>query len=316
VDTEVSRRALALLPLLAACASEPPRAPPAPNPPPAPQNPSPMIESTRQHGRVPNTQLPGVRFTIDGLLARPIEVFVPATELFANPTLLVHFHGAAFVPEQAVYRSGKAYVLAVVNLGAGSGVYERPFADARLLLTISDSIRARVQDRLREAITWSGGIVLSGFSAGSGAIRAILRNDTVANALTGVMLLDGIHTSYLPEGKVLADGGVLDTLKLESFVRFARRAVLGEKRMLVTHSEIFPGTFASTTETADYILRSLGLPRTRVLSWGPVGMQRLSEVDRGAFRLEGFAGNTAPDHIDHFHGYADFLQRVTGPPAR
>ena len=30
------------------------------------------------------------------------------------------------------------------------------------------------------------------------------------------------------------------------------------KRVIITHSEIFPGTFASTTETADYLLAQLG----------------------------------------------------------
>ena len=39
----------------------------------------------------------------------------------------------------------------------------------------------------------------------------------------------------------------------------AQEAAAGRKRMLVTHSEIFPGTFASTTETADYLLDKLGL---------------------------------------------------------
>ena len=33
------------------------------------------------------------------------------------------------------------------------------------------------------------------------------------------------------------------------FIRFAGDAAAGKKRMLVTHSEVFPGTFASTTET-------------------------------------------------------------------
>lgn len=80
--------------------------------------------------------------------------------------------------------------------------------------------------------------------------------------------------------------------------------------MVITHSEIFPGTFASTTETADFILRSLALDRMPVLEWGPGGMQMLSRAGRGSFELLGFAGNTAPDHIDHFHGMGQFLARL------
>ena len=74
--------------------------------------------------------------------------------------------------------------------------------------------------------------------------------------------------------------------------------------------EIFPGTFASTTETADWLLNALGLHRTPVLAWGPRGTQQLSEVHSGRFELRGYAGNSAPDHIDQLHGMPEFLQRL------
>jgi hypothetical protein len=125
-----------------------------------------------------------------------------------------------------------------------------------------------------------------------------------------VLLLDGMHTSYVPEGSVLALGGAMDTTNLVAFAEFARAAVRGEKRFLVTHSEIFPGTFASTTETADWLLHTLGLHRTPVLRWGPRGMQQLSEVHAGRFELLGFAGNSAPDHVDQLQAMPEFLARV------
>ena len=92
---------------------------------------------------------------------------------------------------------------------------------------------------------------------------------------------------------------------------FAQAAVRGDKRFVITHSEIFPGTFASTTETADYLLNALGLKRTPVLEWGPRGMQQLVEVHSGRFELLSFAGNTAPDHVDHLQGMPEFLERLS-----
>ncbi len=65
-----------------------------------------------------------------------------------------------------------------------------------------------------------------------------------------MLLLDGLHASYEPEGTVLAKGGAIDSTALDVFVKFARAAVRGDKRFVVTHSEVFPGTFASTTETS------------------------------------------------------------------
>ena len=80
--------------------------------------------------------------------------------------------------------------------------------------------------------------------------------------------------------------------------------------MLVTHSEIFPGTYASTTETADWMLGALGLTRQPTLTWGPRGMQQLSEAQAGRFALLGFAGNSAPDHVDHQHAMPELLARL------
>ena len=76
----------------------------------------------------------------------------------------------------------------------------------------------------------------------------------------------------------------------------------------MTHSEIFPGTFASTTETADYLLKQLKIERRRVLKWGPMGLQQLSEARAGRFLLIGYAGNSAPDHVDQLHSLPEYLK--------
>ncbi len=149
-------------------------------------------------------------------------------------------------------------------------------------------------------------IFLSSFSAGYGAVRAILKNHF--QMIDGIILLDGLHTDYVPSGLVLAEGGELNSDKLIDFVQFARLAIEGKKKLLITHSEIFPGTYVSTTETANFIINSLNLERHPVLEWGPVGMQLLSETKRNGLTILGFAGNTAPDHIDHFHGLPAFLK--------
>jgi len=97
---------------------------------------------------------------------------------------------------------------------------------------------------------------------------------------------------------------------LDVFLRFARDATSGRKRMWVTHSEVFPGTYASTTETADYLLEQLDLRRTTVLVEGPNGMQQLSKVQQNGFYLDGFAGNSAPDHLDHSFALGEWLLRA------
>jgi hypothetical protein len=281
-----------------------------PPPPAASQNPSPMVEASRLHERLAQKDLGGTQRSFVGPAGKPVELWVPDQSRARDDVdLVVHFLGAAWLPEQAVARLGRNTVAAVVNLGAGSGVYDRAFADPAAF----DSLMAGVTREV-SAVTGHaarvGRVTLVGFSAGHGAVRAILREPRHFARVDAVLLLDGIHTSYVPEGTVLAAGGALDTTNLVAFANFARAAVRGEKRFLVTHSEIFPGTFASTTETADWLLRAIGLHRTPVLRWGPRGMQQLSEVRAGHFELLGFAGNSAPDHIDQFHAMPELLARL------
>ncbi|MEQ9287353.1 MAG: hypothetical protein RIG77_10620 [Cyclobacteriaceae bacterium] len=63
----------------------------------------------------------------------------------------------------------------------------------------------------------------------------------------------------------------------------------------------------STTECADYLIRELGLKRNPVLRQGPNGMQQVGETTQGRLHILAFAGNTAPDHVDHLHGLSFFI---------
>ena len=279
----------------------------------APQNPSPMVETTRAHERLTRVELEGATRSFVGPAGKPVEIFVPDDARTRDTLqLVIHFHGVAWLPHQAVAQLGSPSIAAVVNLGAGSGLYHHTFADP----AVFDSLLAGVAREMASVTSTRPRLqrlTLVGFSAGHGAIRAILREPRHFAAVGAVLLLDGMHTSYVPERTVLEAGGMLDTTNLTSFADFARAAMRGEKRFVVTHSEIFPGTFASTTETADWLLRAVGLRRTPVLQWGPRGMQQLSESRAGRFELLGFAGNTGPDHIDHLHAMPELLARVSKP---
>lgn len=280
-----------------------------PTPPAASQNPSPMVEHTRAHERLVPREIGGTRRTFAGPLGKPVELWMPDGLRPEKVNLVVHFLGVAWLPEYAVSRVGHNTVAAVVNLGAGSGIYDRAFSDPAAF----DSLLAGVSREISAATGRAARldrITLVGYSAGHGAVRAILRDSAHFARVHDILLLDGMHTSYVPDGVVMEKGGTLDARNLEGFVQFARAAMRGDKRFLITHSEIFPGTFASTTETADYLLAQLGLKRTPVLRWGPRGMQQLSDVRAGGFELMGFAGNSAPDHIDQFQGMPEFLERM------
>ncbi|HYL74241.1 MAG TPA: hypothetical protein VEU96_08540 [Bryobacteraceae bacterium] len=260
----------------------------------AQQNPSPMVEHTRDHSRLQQETPAGRREKLStGAL------FIPETIRTAKRLpLFIHFHGAAWVAEIAARDQSCAVIS--VQTGTGSGAYAKQFSD-----------RALFGQMLQEAAERTGitfaPISLTAWSAGHGAIREILQVPEYYDRVRKVLLIDGLHTGYAG-GSPGPLESALETDHLEIFLKFARDAVAGRKTMVITHSEIFPGTFASTTETADWLLAKLGLRRQAVLRWGPMGTQQLSEVRAGKFLLLGFAGNSAPDHVDQFHSLPDYLK--------
>ena len=272
------------------------------------QFPSPMIDIIRAHERIENENIPGISFILKNCISKPIDVyFAYQRHEFHQMDLLIHFHGLSYVPKYAVYHLNHPFILAVINIGSGSTVYENAFQSKSTFPKLIEMISTAVSERKSTEIRVSY-IYLSSFSAGYGAVRAILKDHQ--SLLDGIVLLDGLHTDYVPAGRVLAQGGILNDKKLRDFVQYARLAIDNKKKLLITHSEIFPGTYASTTETADFLINALDLQRYPVLKWGPMGMQLLSETRKNGLTILGFAGNSAPDHVDHFHGLPVFLKMI------
>lgn len=259
------------------------------------QNPSPMVEHTRAHLRVEPVAPPGDRRT----LTLGTSYLPEGLKLREQMPLWVHFHGAPAVVEIAAQRL-RRLPLVTVHLRGDSTVYTQPFLDP-------EGIRRLVAEAAQQAGVHFGSLILSSWSAGYGAIREILRQPPAHTEVERVLVLDSIHASYV-SGSPGPLESELASSDLEIWVRLAHDAIAGRKRLLITHSEVFPGTFASTTETADYLVRQVGAARWPVLKWGPVGMQQLSEVKRGGLEIRGFAGNTAPDHVDHLYGIDEFMR--------
>jgi Sulfatase-modifying factor enzyme 1 len=258
------------------------------------QNPSPMVEHTRAHPRLTEERPPGERYSLSlGTL------FVPAaSEHRTGVRLLFFFHGGDWLPEVAVARE-KRMAVVTIQAGAGSSRYAALFADpARFSGVIADAEKQSGL-RFRE-------IVLGGWSAGCGAVRQILRDPASAERVARVVCIDGVHAGYA-NGAPGPQESPIDDADLDAWLAFGREAIADRKRLLITHSEIFPGTFASTTETADYLLRAWGLRPRPVVQWGPMGTQMLSRVRAGGLLVVGFAGNSAPDHVDQMQSLPEYL---------
>lgn len=245
-----------------------------------PQNPSPMVEHTRPHPRLTKSTPDGSRFPLTGG-----RLFLPKNVRARKP-LLIFFHGGDWLPEVA---AAKQHLPVIVATG-GAAQFEPLVTEAE----------TRAGRRFPQ-------IVLAGWSAGCQPIREILKSPSAYPRITSVLCIDGIHTGYT-NGKPGPLESNLETANLEIWVRFAKDAIAGRKTLLVTHSEIFPGTFASTTETANWITSQLGCPVRPILKRGPMGTQQIGEARAGRFRIITYAGNSAPDHVDQLHSLPIYLK--------
>ena len=249
------------------------------------QNPSPMKDTTREHGRFEEQQVPGRRVTVSlGTLMLPPH---------AKPTMLIiHFHSLPWLVEYCAQKRFPLAAVLTVNLGAGSDLYREPFVDATKFAKLIEEAESAAAVPFRT-------VVLSSFSAGYGAIREILREKSNWPRITSILLVDSLYAGYGHEAEDL--GPFLGYLQ-------------AGKRLVMTHSELYPGTYAATFETAEWLLSKMGAKRKAVLKWGPIGMQQLSEASKSGFIVLGFAGNSADDHVDHLYGL-DQWYALALPPA-
>lgn len=266
------------------------------------QNPSPMVEYIREHPRLEKQRLPGERIplSVGSLTVLPR---VRESSGLGNLPLVIAFHCGDWIPELAVSRLPTPLPCLAIQLGSGSSRYTKTFSDDPGLL---DRLVGEASEHLKRPIAE---VILVSWSAGYGAVGQILSQPPGKASVSAVLLIDGLHAGY-QDGKPGPKESSLQTISLQPFLEFSRQAVQGGKRMMIVHSEIFPGTYASTTETADWLLQQLNLRRQSVLRWGPMKTQILGETIAGELMIRAFAGNSAPDHVDLLHAMPELLEEL------
>lgn len=213
--------------------------------------------------------------------------------------VMIHFHGHEPVRKEWV-RVMDGTVLVGIDLGLGSGPYENTFRGGDAFRTLLQSLSNVLAKRKPPGRI--GRVGLSAWSAGYGAIQNILAVPEQQALVDTVVLLDGLHCGY--------SGRSLNEAQLRPFIQFAQKAATGQKLMVVTHSSIIPPGYASTTETANYLVHKLGgRPQpSRPRASDPLGLELISRYSRGTFHMRGFAGNDKMDHCAHLGLYRDVLK--------
>ena len=213
--------------------------------------------------------------------------------------LMVHFHGHEPVRKEWVQVMDGA-VLAGIDLGLGSGAYEDAFQAPDVFPRLVESIEKAVAKKAGRKTARVRRLGLSSWSAGYGAVQHILMQKYAKERVDTVILLDGLHCGY--------SGNAINGQPIAMFTEFAKRAAAGETLMFVSHSSIIPPGYASTTETADYLVHEVGGKLRDTRGAGPMGMDMITRFSKGNFHVRGFSGNDKMDHCAQIGEYRDVLK--------
>ncbi|HVJ20443.1 MAG TPA: hypothetical protein VM686_33745 [Polyangiaceae bacterium] len=219
--------------------------------------------------------------------------------------VMFHFHGHEAVRKEWVQVMDGA-VLVGIDLGNGSGPYEQTFANPAAFKTLLASVEKAMTERT--GITaHARRIGLSAWSAGYGAVQQIIGQPLGRERVDSVILLDGLHCGYAHNS--------LNELQIGSFIDFARQAAARDKFMMVSHSSIIPPGYASTTETANFLVYKLGgnVQTARSRTSDPMGLELITRFSKGDFHVRGFSGNDKMDHCAHIGFLRDVLKIYVKP---
>lgn len=258
----------------------------------------------------------------DARMTRGAHVRIPRGVLYAPPDfqspdgqfdLIIHFHGNVEMVEQSVAAAKVNALVAVINVGDGSGVYTKEMQGAHAFDRLLTTIETHAKERLNLDSPQIGRIALAGWSAGFASVNEILGSRSRFDRVDAVLLMDSPHAKYASSNSTKVYAG-----SIEPYAAFARRAMAGQKLMIVTHSAIATEGYPSTTETTNALLSALSLEREEVspaeaspppvelpvvLRAFPSGerlwMQVTSRVKEGNFAVYGCTGDGKGDHIAH-----------------
>ena len=229
--------------------------------------------------------------------------------------LVVHLHGAPSVVEPAFIEARMSGALVEFNRNGLSRVYAEPFADPALFTRLIDRALAALKPGDGAGPPVLGRLTLSSFSAGFGGVREILKVPEHFARIDTLVMADSIYAGYAGD----PDRREVDPALMEGFRRFALEAAAGRKTLVITHSAQVPGGYASTTETADFLIRDVGgTPEPSDLSWGD-GWTQKRRFARGKLLVLGFDGAEGADHMRHLRRIATLweqagdLRRGVGP---
>jgi hypothetical protein len=232
--------------------------------------------------------------------------------------VVVHFHGARLAEHEWRATELGAVVVDADFGGASTAFYEamdRPERFGEMLDEVLERLRARTgipELHLRR-------VALLSWSAGYAAVARVLAQPRYVDRVDAVMLLDSLHAPYVEDApKGASEHGIpshhiVDRRALAPFIDFGRLAAQGKKLLVVTHSDILPPDYGSTTETAFTLTVAIDARLEPATGRTARGMWRSDSSDSRGYHMRGFWGATPETHIEHLHLLDDVVREFLVP---
>ncbi len=238
------------------------------------------------------------------VLAPPASPNLSSVRTDGGFDVVFHFHGREPLRKEwvrAMEGATSDAVLVAVDIGIASEPYRETFRDPGTFSQVLLAVEAELQRRSGNPRAFAQNITLSAWSAGYGAIEQLLSQPIPKARVGSVVLLDGLHAGFREAS--------LNERRMTPFVDFARQAAAGTRLMFVSHSSIRTPGYASTTQTARYLVWKLGgrPAATTSVAQDPMGLERYATFSQGNFHVRGFAGSGASDHCAHLGLMRDVL---------
>ena len=234
------------------------------------------------------------------------ELFIPDNLQLndGKANLVVHLHGTPERSERNLAKSTWSAAAITVSLNGLSGVYTRQFTPPDVFLQLVDEAAAKIAAHFKQPSIKFKRVAMTSFSAGFGGVRQLLKSDECYQRIDDLVMADSIYAGYSEP----ASERKVDPELMAGFLRFARDAVAGRKTLVISNCQLQPDGYASTGETADYLIRELGLSRQpEQKEWAP-SWHCASRCEQGRLHIFGFDGTEGADHMRHLLNLGDLLK--------
>jgi hypothetical protein len=144
------------------------------------------------------------------------------------------------------------------------------------------------------------------FSAGFGGVRELLKQPESVDQIDAIIMADSIYAGFVGE----MEDRKVNSSHMEPFLSFAKQAVAGRKQMIISHTQLFTPEYASTKETAAWLIDGLSGKRIHARKEHPGGMVEWSHFQQGRFHVLEFEGETGEEHMKHLRHIGLFLEMI------